>query len=96
MNLPSRRGGWDVSGQALSMQGLGADVVIHWVPENDSIRHANQLLGFSSHGELPSLVIHSTDKLKQAQMPDTSLDKLLSMLANDLDLRARYRYYSTI
>ena len=60
MHLPSRPAGWDVGGAVITTSGV-SDLVLHWVAEDGPAgRKRNQLLGFSSHGELPALTVYST------------------------------------
>ena len=91
MNLPSRPKHWDVGGQVLNINGLGSDVVLNWIADEEEGREINRLMGFSSRGELPALVVYSTPESKPNYFPDASLNDVLRAIVNQDNLRAKFK-----
>ena len=104
MHLPSRPKGWDVGGQVLATkrQPGSSDIVLHWVTDlerNEPRLMTSRLLGFSSHGELPSLAIYSTPTTNERQAKAkghngerVQLGRVIEALANRQDLRTKFRF----
>jgi len=93
MNLPSRPKHWDVGGQVLNINGLGSDVVLNWIADEEEGREINRLMGFSSRGELPALVVYSTPESKPNYFPDASLNDVLRAIVNQDNLRAKFNNF---
>ena len=91
MNMPSRPKHWDVGGEVLNIQGRGSDVVFNWIADEEEDRQINRLMGFSSHGELPALVVYSTPQSKPNYFPDVPLNDVLESIVNQDDLHAKFK-----
>jgi len=93
MNMPSRPKHWDVGGEVLNIQGRGSDVVFNWIADEEEDRQINRLMGFSSHGELPALVVYSTPQSKPNYFPDVPLNDVLESIVNQDDLHAKFNNF---
>lgn len=91
MSLPSRPKHWDVGGEVLNIEGKGSDVVLNWIADEEEGREINRLMGFSSHGELPALVVYSTPESKPNYSPDVSITNVLESITNQDDLHAKFK-----
>ncbi|KAK4010567.1 hypothetical protein OUZ56_019711 [Daphnia magna] len=100
MNLPARLRHWEVHGETLAIEGTGADVIIDWIADDEdetAKSQINRLMGFSSRGELPALVVYSTPTVTPSKQTgyasETSLHNILDGVSQDDDLRAKFSNY---
>ena len=76
----------------LNIEGMGSDIVLSWIADEEGGHEINRLMGFSSRGELPALVIYSSPESKPAYVPDVSLSEVLASISSRDDLRVKFRY----
>ncbi|XP_046637856.1 uncharacterized protein LOC124316141 [Daphnia pulicaria] len=100
MNLPARLRRWDVHGESLAVEGTAADVILDWIGDDEDETaqiQINRLMGFSSQGELPALVVYSTPGATPSKTTgyaaESSLRDILDVVSQDDDLRAKFSNY---